>query len=104
MSNESLKSTFIPKYVSIGEDKFYRLLLAHAVSKLANLKNKTHKGKTPDLEFLECHDQFLALYRRENDKVCFEIAKCFRRAAHRIYRLMLRQQLTPRNSKFLNLV
>lgn len=104
MSAEALKNEFLPKYQSLGDDKFYKFLLAYAVSKLANIKNGTYKRITPDLELLEYHNYFLILYRKEGKSIYLNLAKLFRKASHRIYRLMLRQKLTERNLKFLNLV
>jgi hypothetical protein len=64
----------------------------------------TYKGQSPDLEFLEYYDKFMILYRREGDPNYLEVARIFRRAAHKIYRLMLKKQMTSHNAKFLNLV
>jgi hypothetical protein len=60
--------------------------------------------KMPDIELLELYDKFLLFYRRENEEVYFEIAKLCRRAAHKVYRALLRQKLVEKNLKFLNLV
>lgn len=103
MSANHLKNEMLDKYLSVGSDKFYRFLLALAIAKLANLKDHP-KNMTPDLEYLECHNKFLALYRKENNPIFLDIAKVFRKAAHRIYREMLKKELTPRNSKFLKVV
>jgi hypothetical protein len=104
MGNEILKKDFVSKYQLMGEDKFYRFLLAYAISKLASIKNKTYDKVYPDIEFMEYYERFMILFRKEGKEVYLHIGKCFRKASHRIYRLMLRQKLTDRNTKFLNLV
>jgi hypothetical protein len=53
---------------------------------------------------MEYYERFMILFRKEGKEVYLHIGKCFRKASHRIYRLMLRQKLTDRNTKFLNLV
>lgn len=104
MTVDTLKKEFLPKYLSNGEVKFYNFLLFYAVGKLMAIDKKEYKGIPPNLEFLEYHDQFIILYRREGEEIYLKIAKVFRRAAHKIYRIMLKKKLSPRNNKFLNLV
>jgi hypothetical protein len=104
MSADTLKKQFVPKYLSSGEAKFYNSLLFYAVGKLMAIDKKEYNGISPNLELLEYHDQFIILYRREGEEIYLEIAKVFRKAAHKIYRIMLKKQLSPRNGKFLNLV
>lgn len=104
MSADTLKKNFVTKYLSNGEAKFYNFLLFYAVSKLVSIEKKEYNGVNPNLEFLDYHDQFIILYRREGDILYLEIAKLFRKAAHKIYRVMLKKNLTPINKKFLNLV
>lgn len=104
MSDDVLKKQFVPKYVSIGEDKFYSFLLYYGLNKLVQIDKGTFKGGAPDLEFLEYYDRFIILYRREGEETYLQIARVLRKAAHKIYRIMLKKNMTPRNNKFLNLV
>lgn len=104
MSAEVLKKEFIPKYLATGDEKFYRFLLTYALKKLVLINNGTYKGISPDLELLDYYDRFLVLYRREGDEVYLQLARLFRRSAHRIYRIMLKKSMTIVNNKFLNLV
>jgi hypothetical protein len=105
VSANSLKEQFFPKYLSNGKDKFYRFLLFCQLTKLVLMKNNSYKGVSPELEYLEYYEKFIFLYRREGDEVYLEIANLFRKAAHRIYRIMLKQKmLNSYNVKFLNLV
>lgn len=104
MDIKKLKTEFLPKYKTLGENKFYELLLSLAMKKVNILNAHDKKRQYPDQELLVCYEQFLHIYRRENDIIFLEIAKIFRRAAHTIYRVMLSKKLTARNAKFLNLV
>lgn len=104
MSAEALKEKFVPKYLTIGDSKFYRFLLFYAMNKLVYTVKGTYKGISPELEFLNYYDQFIILYRREGEEIYLDIARSFRRAAHKIYRVMLKKNMTVRNPKFLNLI
>jgi len=103
MSGDGLKQEYILKYQT-GKDKFYRDLLVAAFTKLVLISQDNYRGITPELEYLEDYNQFIILYRREGDEGYFEIAKLFRKVAHRIYRVMLKKGMTSYNSKFLNSV
>ena len=104
MSAEVLKKEFVSKYLEAGEQKFYRFLITYALNKLILIKNESYKGISPDLEYLAYYDKFMILYRREGDEVYLSIAKMIRKAGHRIYRIMLKKNMTSINPKFLNLV
>jgi hypothetical protein len=101
---EKLKSEFIPKYMMVGATNFYRFLIVYAMNKLVEIENKSYKGTSPEIDFLNYHDQFLAMYRREGENILLELAKVFRKAGHKVYRTLLKKGLTNRNTRFLNLV
>ena len=104
MELDTLKEGFVPKYKEAGEHKFAQFLLIYALNKLIAIENKTYAGITPNVELLEYHDRFLTLYRREDDEVYLQMAKIFRRVAHKTYRVMLKKQMSDINPKFLNAV
>jgi hypothetical protein len=104
MSVDVLKQEFVPKYLATGDHKFYGFLLAYAIKKLVLIDKGSYKGCSPDLEYLDYYESFMILYRREGDEVYLQIAKVLRKAAHKIYRVMLKKNMTPTNAKFLNLV
>jgi hypothetical protein len=104
MSVEGLKKEFVPKYQAVGESKFYRFLLLYALNKLIFIEKGSFKGVSPETEFLDYYDQFIILYRREGEEVYLDLARVFRRAAHKIYRIMLKKKMTEKNPRFLNLV
>ena len=105
MSIELLKQEFVPKYLESREsNKFYRFLLFYAINKMVLIDQGFTKCITPDVAFLECYDQFIIMYRREGLEYYLDMARAFRKAAHKIYRVMLKKKLTTYNTKFLNLV
>lgn len=104
MSADVLKKEFIPKYLADGEQKFYRFLLFYALNKLVLIEQGIYKGISPNLEFLDYYDRFIILYRKEGDEVYLRVAKILRKAAHKVYRIMLKKNMTLPNAKFLNLV
>jgi hypothetical protein len=103
MSTELLKKEFVPKYTAGDESKFYRFLLSYATKKLQLSQTITLK-MTPEVELLEYYNQFLFLYRREGDEDYLKMARLFRKASHKIYRVMLKHGLTSYNINFLNAV
>lgn len=108
MSVEALKKEFIPKYLAAGEQKFYRFLLLYALNKLIfmnKIGKDSFKGKSPELEFLDYYDQFIILYRREGEEIYLDLARVFRKAGHKVYRVMLKKKMIEKNmDRFLNLV
>lgn len=111
MIPEEAKKLFVSKFSSFGNDKFYKFLLSYAVNKIIINEESLKKnpkfeftGLSPEAELMDYHDRFLLLYRRESDHVYLEIARLFRRAAHKIYRIMLKKGMTERDGKFLSLV
>jgi hypothetical protein len=104
MSVGGLKDDFVPKFISNGEDRFYRSLLFLAVNKIVLIENGTYKGQHPHLEYLDYYDRFIILHRREGDEIYLRIAKMLRKASHKIYRLMLKRNMAIYSEKFLNLV
>jgi hypothetical protein len=104
MSTDTLKQEYLPKYSTDGEQKFYRYLLVSALNKLVLIDTGIYKGITPELEFLDYHAQFMILYRREGDEIYLQIARLLRKAAHKIYRVMLKKNMTNLNINFLNSV
>lgn len=104
MNADLLKKDFLDKYNSVGEQKFYRSLLCLAINKLIKIRDGDHIGNSPELELLEYAERFLVLYRRDDKDIYLTMSRTFRKAAHKIYRIMLKKQMTERNAKFLNLV
>lgn len=110
MIPEEAKKIFITKYSSFGDEKFYKFLLNYAINKIiANEETekdspKSESSLSPAAELLDYHDKFLFLYRKESDFIYLEIARVFRKAAHKVYRIMLKKRIIEKSSKFLNTV
>jgi len=112
MIPEEAKKLFVTKFSSFGNEKFYKFLLNYAVNRIisneelkkTNPQESAPAGLSPEAELMDYHDRFLILYRREHESVYLEIAKLFRKAAHKIYRIMLKKDMAKRDSRFLNLV
>jgi len=104
MSTEGIKSNLVPEFLANGEDKFYRSIMFIAIQKLVLINKGAYRGIPPHIEYLDYYDRFIILYRREGDEVYLSIAKMLRKAAHKLYRIMLKKNMTPPNAKFLNLV
>jgi hypothetical protein len=99
----ALKASFIDKYKSKGEDKFYSLLLTLAVDRMIEIKNGK-KASPPEEDLLSYYEKFLIMYRREGEELYLDIAKVFRRAAHKIYRISVKNNNIKPNCKFLHAV
>ncbi len=111
MLHEEAKKIFINKFESFGNEKFYEFLLNYAKNKMTaneDIKNKNPKaepvGTSPEIELLDYYSKFLILYRRENIETYLNIAKVFRKAAQKVYNILLKKQIIEKSSKFLNLV
>jgi phage antirepressor YoqD-like protein len=104
MNLDLLKKDFLAKYIAIGESRFYKFLLAFGIARLVEIENKTYSGISPDLDLLKYYDGFIILFRREGNPEYIKIAKLFRKAAHKINRIMLEKNMTTKSTKFLTLV
>ena len=104
MSTDVIKKIFLDKYKLSGQEKFYKFLLFYSVQKMILLEKREVSIVAPHLELLDYYNQSIIWYRREGDEIYLNMAKVFRRAAHKIYRVMLKKELTNKNDKFLNLI
>jgi hypothetical protein len=104
MSN--IKQEFVLKYTTVGKEKFYRFLLSSAIFEMViQLETPEAKAdKYPDHKLMDLYEKFILFYRRENESVYLEIAILCRRAAHKVYRALLKQKIVEKNNRYLNLV
>ncbi len=100
MNNEE----YIDRYKQMGADRFYGFLLTYSINKLIKIKEGTFDGLSPETEFLDFAERFLRLYRRNGDIIHLDISRTFRKAGHKIYRLMRKQNLIEKNKRFLQAV
>ena len=94
----------VAKYNSIGETKFYSFLLSDAIVKLVGLQSGTYSGISPEIELLNNSEKYLQLYRREDVDTYLAISRVYRKAGHKIYRLLLKKGIINKSKKFLNVV
>jgi hypothetical protein len=82
-----------------GEEGLYRRTVGAGFLRLTKIEN-------PDLEALDYSDAFFILYRRTGEDMYFSIGRSLRRAAHTIYRELLRQNKTKKLNfkRFLNVI
>jgi hypothetical protein len=105
MDDNSVMISLVKEYLSNGESKLYKNLLSQAVKKIVLLTDRDSNYKIyPDKDLLSMSNKFLNQYRINGDDCYLKISKIFRRAAHKIYRVLLKRHLTKKNDKFLNLV
>lgn len=101
MTPAEIKEVCLNKYLIFGEDRFYRFLINYATTRIISNDNK---GISPELELMDYHDTFIALFRKEGNDNYLKIAKLFRRAAHRTYKSLLKQGKSKHSERFLNVV
>ena len=102
---DDMMLTLVKEYLTNGESKLYKNLLSQAVKEIVLLMDKNNNYKIyPEKRLLSMSDKFLAQYRINGDDAYLIISKIFRRAAHKIYRLLLKKHLITKNDSFLNLV
>lgn len=102
--SDNIKKLFINKYTAIGEERFYKFLITYALNRIIDPIEKDKIAFNPALELMDYYDMFLKLYRREGDEIYLELSRQFRKAGHKIYRVILKKGLTEKNNKFLQLV
>jgi hypothetical protein len=98
-----LKNTTLNHYTNLlkakGRDGVYSELIGDGL-----LKGIT-PGANPDLDMLLVSESFFALYRGSGEEGYFELGKVFRRAAHTVYRRLLKLNENKKTSeKFLHMV
>jgi hypothetical protein len=98
------KINYVAQYNAFGAERFYRFLFSEASAEIAKIKDGEYKGTSPELRLLESSERFLQLFRREGNSVYLDLSRIFRRAGHRIYRVMLKAKMIGKSTKFLNLV
>lgn len=102
--DDNFKNTLVKIYIEKGEKAFYNKLLSDSVKKITFLLKDGTPNNFPDAELLSISEVFLYYYRMEGEEVYLEISKVCRKAAHKLYRVLLKRHLVKKNSNFLNLV
>lgn len=97
---EQTTRLFVKKLHELGEDKFYQFLCSYA----SNSSPDDRKKQSPEIELMNYADRFLHLYRKENVDIYSTISFIFKRAAHKIYHILLKQSKTKKSRRFLNII
>lgn len=98
MDPEDVKK-FLHKYSMVGDEKFYIFLVKFS------LEQPFVRGeRSSALKLMDYHTIFLKLYRKEGDEIYSDIARVFRKAAHKVFRVLCRRGLESRNNVFLYLL
>src|SRR5689334_14870938 len=97
--NKDLQIKYLNMLHQLGENGLFRRAVGTGLIESENIND-------PDLEILNLADAFFALHRRTGDENYFTIAKVLRRAAHVIYRELMRQNKDkkPNFQRFLNVI
>jgi hypothetical protein len=80
-----------------GEVGLYRKIVGSGIINSLEIQH-------PDVEILNLSENFFCLFRRTGEHEHFLIGKVLRRAAHAIYRQLLRLNKIEVNARFLNIV
>jgi|JI7StandDraft_1071085.scaffolds.fasta_scaffold540891_2 hypothetical protein len=96
MENEILK------LYERGSEVLYAKLILDALSKIKSLPES--REEYPDLLLLKMAEAYLGIYRRDQQKKMLEISKVFRRAGHKVHRILVKKKKIKKNRKFLNIV
>lgn len=100
---EQIKELFLSKYTKVGEDKFYKFLWTYALNRIVSPPNQGVAN--PAIELIEYYKMFLTLYRREGNPIYLKLSRQFRKAAHKIYFIMLDKGLMEVDKeRFLNVI
>lgn len=94
----------LERFYMIGEERFYRTILSDALPKIVKIRDGEYKGSSPEIDLLNTSDKFLQLARRGEEGAFLDLSRLYRKAAHRIYRVMLQMNMTNKNQRFLNVV
>lgn len=104
MDVRHVEKELIPKYISIGKEKFYNSLILISIEKVISIGKKEYTGTSPEIELLEFSKKLISMYRKNGNVIYLELSCVFRKASHKIYRLLLNKGLINKNNKFLNVV
>lgn len=97
--NEDLQIKYLNMLRQLGENGLFRRAVGTGLIDSGDVSE-------PDLEILNLAEAFFALHRRTGNENYFIIAKVLRRAAHVVYRELMRQNKDkkPNFQRFLNVI
>lgn len=102
MALKKLSDTELKTYQDMlfvhGEIGLYRRAVGSGIMRYAS------NIKKPEVELLDLSEAFFIANRRGEDQALFTIGKVLRRAAHTLYRKLLKENNGEINIRFLNVV
>lgn len=96
---KKIKTSYLEMLATYGEEGLFQRCVGAGMTRSVDTKDI-------DVELLDLSDAFLALFRRTGDDRFFVISRAQKRAAHVIYRQLLKMydDKKPNYKRFLNLV
>ena len=102
MTNKKLTAPQIEMHrdrlAKLGEIRLYERAVGDGIKRFA------HGVKSPEIELLDMAEAFFMAHRRGEGEEFFTIGRALRRAAHTVYRTLLKQKTSTVNPRFLNVV
>lgn len=96
--NKSQKDYYLKLLDQSGIEGIYRKAIGKAFLHLPD-------ESTIDLNLMDLSDSFFSLHKQTGEEKFFQIGKALRRAAHMVYRELMRMnKRKPKNIRFLNVV
>jgi hypothetical protein len=104
MIPNSALQKILEEFNTLGELSFYKKVLFASLKEVVLLKSDKEYTSTPHLSLLALHDTLISKYRADDKEQYLIMARIYRKVAHKIYWIMLKERLSNINYKFLNRV
>lgn len=96
--SENQVKTYREMLLEHGEEGLYRRAVGMGIMRYAS------NIKYPEVELLDLSEAFFIAHRRGEEYIIFTIGKVLRRAAHTLYRRLMKENDKEINVRFLNVV
>ena len=97
MISKDIIENYVKSFKKKGEFPFFEYIFKLGISNIQKIPNI-------DIEFLDIAEYFFSLYRTTGNNSYFLIGRCFRRAAHRLHRFLIKNNQREKNMRFLRLI
>jgi hypothetical protein len=97
MVSKDIIDSYVKNFKKKGEFLFFEYIFKLGISNIQKIPNI-------DTEFLDIAEYFFSLYRTTGNNNYFLIGRCFRRAAHRLNRFLIKNHKKEKNLRFLRLI
>jgi hypothetical protein len=96
--SENQVKNYLEMLVLHGEEGLYRRTISMGIMRYAaNVKH-------PEIDILDLSDAFFVVYKKEEIENYYIIGRVLRRAAHTLYRKLLKSKNNKINTRFLNAI